>query len=331
LEIKAKETGLDGRQTILPVTIPIKPRLDNIDDMFRIVGDAEVSVDENLPVETAAFTPTVAWGEGYKSSMPVVWSLHGVDPGLLRIDAATGVVRFITPPDYEGSKKTYEFIIKAKAVGGQLVNQKAVTINIQDVDDNAPSKMLIIDVHDDKAFTQDDLDVSANRKLAKIRFKDVDSQTGNDVEIDAASQKLFELRPATHADGTIKEGTYRLWLKDGVTLEAGGYTITITAVIQGARVEDMQQTFTFTVTAPELASDDESNPETRQGGQQGNSPLSDPPPSNHPDGQRPPENQLTEVVKFRGLPELEIHQSQMDNALSVDVLRMSGGRRERSR
>ena len=35
-----------------------------------------------------------------------------------------------------------------------------------------------------------------------------------------------------------------------VTLEVSSYTITITAVINGVRHEDMQQTFTFTVNSP---------------------------------------------------------------------------------
>lgn len=251
LFLKATDTSPDSNNVaILKFKIPVKPRLDNIDDMFRIVGDAEVSVDENLPVETAIFAPTIVWGAGYESSMPVIWSLGGTDSRLLRIDAATGVVRFITSPDFESKKTVYEFTITAVAVGGQLVNRKAVTINIQDVDE-APSEMLIVGLHDDLDFTPAELTNNANRKLAKIRFKDVDSQAGNDVEIDAASQEFFEIRQATHADGTIKEGAYRLWLKDDVTLEVSSYTITITAVINGARVEDMQQEFTFTVTTPE--------------------------------------------------------------------------------
>ena len=251
LFLKATDTSPNSNNVaILKFKIPVKPRLDNIDDMFRIVGDAEVSVDENLPVETAIFAPTIVWGAGYESSMPVIWSLGGTDSRLLRIDAATGVVRFITSPDFESKKTVYEFTITAVAVGGQLVNRKAVTINIQDVDE-APSEMLIVGLHDDLDFTPAELTNNANRKLAKIRFKDVDSQAGNDVEIDAASQEFFEIRQATHADGTIKEGAYRLWLKDDVTLEVSSYTITITAVINGARVEDMQQEFTFTVTTPE--------------------------------------------------------------------------------
>ena len=291
VQVKARETGPDGKTTILPFTIPIKRRLDDVDDMFRIVGDAVVPMDENLPVKTAAYTPSIAWGDGYESSMAVIWSLGGTHSDLLRIDAATGVVRFITSPDYESDLKVYSFTIMAEGVGGQLVNRKAVTINIQDVDDNAPSEMLIIDVHDDNEFTPAELERSENRKLAKIRFKDVDSQDGNDVETDRASRERFEIRPATHADDTIKEGAYRLWLKDGVALDEGSYTITITPVINGARVEDMQKTFTFTVvTKSEQA-------EAQPVGQKGNTLSHDPPSSNHPNGQ-PSGNQSTEVVEY---------------------------------
>jgi hypothetical protein len=248
LYLKATDSSPARKTAILKFKIPVKKRLDNIDDMFRIAGEAEVSVDENLPVETAIFAPTIVWGAGYESSMSVIWSLGGTDSGFLRIDAATGIVRFITPPDYESKKTVYDFTITAVAVGGQLVNRKDVTINIQDVDDNAPSEMLVVDVHDDLDFTPAELTNNANRKLAKIRFKDVDSQAGNDVEIDAASREFFEIRAAKQ---THKDGVYQLWLKDAVTLEVGSYTIIITAVINGARVEDMQQEFTFTVTTPE--------------------------------------------------------------------------------
>jgi hypothetical protein len=300
LQLKAKETGPDGKKTVLPFTIPVKQWLDNIDDMFRIVGDAKLDIRENLPTETAAYAPTVAWGAGYKSSMPVIWSLHGADHGLLRIDPSTGVVRFTGSPDFESGKTVYEFTIKAVAVGGQLVNQKNVTINIQDVDE-APSEMLVIDVLDDNELTPEELGQSANRKLAKIRFKDVDSQAGNTVEIDLESRELFEIRQATHADGSIKEGVHRLWLKNGVTLEEGTYSITITAVIKGVRREDMQETFTLTVArSNELPGDDDTQPGVE--------------PSNDNN------QQSTEVTTFDALAEFDLVPRQAEEILSADIL-----------
>ena len=204
-----------------------------------------------------SWRPGVALGDGYESSLPVVWSLQVADAGLLTIDR-TGTVNFIAPPDFESGKKTYEFTVKAVAVGGQLMDEQAVTISIQDVDDNAPSEMLVIDIHEDRLFTPADFQDKAARKLAKIRFKDVDSQAGNMVEIDSDSAAFFEIRPAQQAH---KVGVYRLWVKDGVELAEGEYNITITPVINGVRRQDMQETFTFTVDMPKQLPDNPSRPD----------------------------------------------------------------------
>ncbi len=326
LLLKAVDNSPERKHSKLELVIPVKQRLDDINDMLRIDGERAVDVKENLDI---GLRPTLVWGEGYRSNM-VVWSLDGADARLLTIDPTTGIVSFITPPDFESNKKVYEFTLKVAAIGGQLVNQKEVTINIEDVDD-APSGMRIINIHDDAAFTQEELNVPANRKLARINFTDVDSQAGNDVEIDSASRALFEVRAARQAH---KDGVYQLWLKNGVTLEAGSYTITITAVINGVRHDDMQQTFTFTVTAGTVESpenlENPENPENLENLENLENPENpeNPEKPNELNGEEPETRpvdtsngaQFTKVLKFRELPEFEVHQSQMDNALSADVL-----------
>ena len=130
LQLKAKETGPNGKKTVLPFTIPVKQRLDNIDDMFRIVGDAQLDLNENLPTETSAYVPIIIWGEGYESKIFVIWSLHGVDRGLLRIDPSTGVVRFAGSPDFESGKRVFEFNLEAvAAIPARLVIIANTTIS----------------------------------------------------------------------------------------------------------------------------------------------------------------------------------------------------------
>ena len=154
LYLKAKDDSSDRKATILKFTIEVKPRLDNREDMFRIVGEAAPRVDEN---ESIAWRPDVTWGQGYESSLPIAWSLHGADAARLRIDPGTGVVGFITPPDFESGKKAYAFTVTAAAVDGQLVDEQAVTLRIRDVDDNLPSEMVVLPLVAGGVFTTDAL------------------------------------------------------------------------------------------------------------------------------------------------------------------------------
>ena len=68
---------------------------------------------------------------------PITWSLKDNDAGLFDI-ASNGVVTFkqATTPDHESGKTSYGFTVVATS--GDLSSEKAVTIAVTDVNDNAP-------------------------------------------------------------------------------------------------------------------------------------------------------------------------------------------------
>jgi hypothetical protein len=90
-------------------------------------------------------------------------------------------------------------------------------------------------------------------------------------------------------------------VKDVVTLEEGAYSITVTAVINGDRREDMQETFTLTVArSNELPGYDDTQPGV------------EPPTDNS--------RQSTEVTTFDALPQFDLVPPQAEEILSADVL-----------
>ena len=87
-----------------------------------------ISVPEN---QTSVYTVTVT------DSLKVTYSLDGTDDAsLFAIDSETGVVTFVTAPDYESAthRPFYNFIVKATNSAGKYTRQ-GVSIRVTDLDE----------------------------------------------------------------------------------------------------------------------------------------------------------------------------------------------------
>jgi Cadherin domain len=92
---------------------------------------ATASVDENVAAATAVYTAAA------NDASAVTYSLQaGGDASAFTIDAATGVVSIVASPDFE-AKSSYGFTVIATDASGNQAT-KAVTLNVNDLDDTAP-------------------------------------------------------------------------------------------------------------------------------------------------------------------------------------------------
>ena len=91
-----------------------------------------VSVEEN---QSLAYTAQATDADGD----PLTYSLSGTDAALFTINPATGVVSFITPPDFEnagdaGGDNVYDIVVTAS--DGNNSTDRTVAITVTDVDDD---------------------------------------------------------------------------------------------------------------------------------------------------------------------------------------------------
>jgi len=89
---------------------------------------ASASVPEN---QTAAYTAVATDADGSDS---ITYSISGTDSALFKINAATGVVTFITPPNYEDpGSQNFDLIVTAS--DGSNSTDQAVTITVTNVNE----------------------------------------------------------------------------------------------------------------------------------------------------------------------------------------------------
>jgi Ca2+-binding RTX toxin-like protein len=106
-------------------------------------------VNDNSPVFTSGATASVAENQtsAYNASTtdadsvgpPIVYSISGTDAALFNINAATGVVTFITAPDFEtpgdaGGDNVYDLTVSA--FDGTNTTDQAVAVTVTDVNEN---------------------------------------------------------------------------------------------------------------------------------------------------------------------------------------------------
>ena len=113
-------------------------RVTNVNDNApAFTSEATASVAES---QTTAYTAVAADADGD----PLSYSLSGTDAALFTIDAATGVVSFVTAPDFEapgdaGGDNVYNIIVTASdGTDGTTDTNQAVAIRVTDINDNAP-------------------------------------------------------------------------------------------------------------------------------------------------------------------------------------------------
>ncbi|TYL48324.1 DUF4347 domain-containing protein [Marinomonas sp. IMCC 4694] len=102
------------------------------------------SVNENAATSTVIYTATGTDADGTATNNTLRYSLTGTDAALLNINATTGAVTLKASADYE-TKDSYSFNVVATDNGagnynsGSLNIDKAVTVSINNLNDNAPT------------------------------------------------------------------------------------------------------------------------------------------------------------------------------------------------
>ncbi|MBS4700814.1 cadherin repeat domain-containing protein [Aeromonas media] len=114
----------------------------NITDLDEVAptitsGTTASAIDENIGAGQLVYTVT-STDNGDVSTGSTSYSLKaGADAALFSIDAATGAVTLTGNPDHE-SKASYSFTVVATDAAGNA-SEQAVTLNINDLDDLAPT------------------------------------------------------------------------------------------------------------------------------------------------------------------------------------------------
>ena len=220
-------TASDGTSsTDQAVTITVTDVDDDTNTPPVFTSSATASLEEN---QTAVYTAQATDADGDT----LMYSLSGTDAGLFTIDATTGAVSFINPPDFEapgdaGGDNAYDITVTASDGTGST--DQAVTITVTDVND-AP------------VFSSPATATAAeNQRLAY-------TATATDAENDPLSYSLsgtdaalFTIDPATGAVSFIEAPDFEN------PDDAGGdnvYDITVTA---SDSTDDTSQAVAITVT-----------------------------------------------------------------------------------
>lgn len=127
--------GLNGDRQILSITVM------NLNDNPPVItsngggASAAITVDENL---TLATTIIAADPDGTDSTYAIV---GGADAGRFAIDPTTGVLTFLSTPDFEtpgdaDGDNIYD--VEVEASDGASVDRQTLTISIANTNDNAP-------------------------------------------------------------------------------------------------------------------------------------------------------------------------------------------------
>ena len=105
--------------------------LNNLNDNSPVfTSGASASFDENATGVVYTAAATDADGD------TVTYSLSGTDAGLFSIDENTGEVTFNSAPDYEGGQTSFDVTVTAS--DGTNATDQAVTITLNNLNDNAP-------------------------------------------------------------------------------------------------------------------------------------------------------------------------------------------------
>ncbi len=198
-------------------------------------------LDVHLPVFTSAVTASVAENTSASSSVytvaatdgtAVAYSLSGADAGLFNIDSRTGVVKFLSSPNFEAPKdadgnNVYDVTVKATDAAGQT-STHGVAITVTGVNED-PTVVGSIDAQHavpGHAYTLSGATVVA-------AFKDVDA--GSVLTYSMSGQPSgFSIDSST---GAIT----------GTASVEGSHTVTVTATDQGGL--HASQTFSMTESA----------------------------------------------------------------------------------
>ena len=186
--------GDANRDNVYEITVTAS---DDTNDIAQAVAITVTNVNEDAPLFTSPDSASVAENQtvAYTAAAtdadgdPLMYSLSGTDATLFTIDPATGVVSFITPPDFEdpgdaGGNNIYNITVTASDDTNESNHDVAITVTNEN--DNDP------------LFTSDAIaDVAENQTAAYTAIAtDAD---GDDLiySLSGTDAALFMIDPAT--------------------------------------------------------------------------------------------------------------------------------------
>ena len=112
--------------------------IDNLDEVAPTITSAAtaIAIDENTGTGQVIYTATA--DDSADISDDVTFSLAEGSDSALSIDANTGAVTLNVDPDYEAQTQ-YSFMVVATDAAGNASDAQSVTLDINDVDDAAPT------------------------------------------------------------------------------------------------------------------------------------------------------------------------------------------------
>jgi hypothetical protein len=152
-------------------------------------GGAAASID--IKENTTAVTTVVATdADGTTPSYSIV---DGADKAEFQIDGATGVLSFITAPDFEvptdsNADNAYEVVVRAS--DGSLFDDQTITVQVQDVNnDNAP----VITSNGGGATASIDVNENTTEAVTTVVATDADGTTPSYSIVDGADKAEFTI------------------------------------------------------------------------------------------------------------------------------------------
>ena len=218
-----------GRNNVYDITVTASDNTGGTPDTNQAVAITVTNVNEDAPSftspdsasvaenQTVAYTAAATDGDGD----PLTYGLSGTDADLFMIDPATGVVSFITPPDFEdpgdaGGNNIYNITVTAS--DGDNSTDHNVAITVTNENDNDP-----IFTSDASASVAENQPTDSVVYTAQATDEDGDNLTYSLSGTDAAR---FTIDPATGAVRFIASPDFEN------PDDAGGnnvYDITVTA------------------------------------------------------------------------------------------------------
>ena len=131
----------DAGNALLTATRSVAVTVSNVGDVaptFTSAGSASFAENSNGAVYTAVAAPDAGGAVSYSIS-------GGADSAKFNINSSSGVVRFVSSPDFEtktdvGSDNVYDFVISATDAGNALLTAtRSVAVTVTNVGDVAPA------------------------------------------------------------------------------------------------------------------------------------------------------------------------------------------------
>ncbi|MGI9213971.1 MAG: cadherin domain-containing protein, partial [Methylococcaceae bacterium] len=132
--VQVTVTDKNGGTDVQTLTVNVADLDDNTPVITSVITG---QVDENAPTSTVVYTATATDADGSVANNTVTYTLKPAtgDAALLGIDPNTGDVTLNASADYE-TQTSYSFTVVASS--STLNSEQAVTVTVNDLDDNAP-------------------------------------------------------------------------------------------------------------------------------------------------------------------------------------------------